>query len=106
MGRGLIPHPTEDNFISAETTTRSFVSMVETFRNSRVWNLTFNVTKTWPSVDGYITEVIPYTISLRGNNANQDGRYVFTDGPLEGYTLIYDIRGNGSNIRALELIAP
>lgn len=31
------------------------------------------------------------------------GSYTFTDGNLEGYTLDYDIKGNGSNIKKFKL---
>ena len=44
-------------------------------------------------------------INLNGNNANQDGKYTFGDDhDLAGYTLVYDLKGNGSNIKDLMLI--
>jgi len=85
----------------ANTTPRAFASIVETSKNSRVWELTFNVTETYANG---IVEVVTYTIALNGNNANLDGRYVFpADHALAGYTLFYDIKGNGSNIKTFEL---
>jgi hypothetical protein len=92
--------------VGAVTTTRDFVSMLETARNSRIWVLTFDAVVTLADEDGKVveTERVRYTISLPGNNANLDGRYTFRAGhELEGYTLTYDIKGNGSNIRALSL---
>ena len=83
------------------TTTSNFVSMTETANNSREWVLTFNYVETY--LDGTI-RVLPYSINLNGNNANLDGSFRFTDGPLAGYTLVYDIKGNGSNIKDLRLI--
>ncbi|MCL2167335.1 MAG: hypothetical protein FWH49_08640, partial [Clostridiales bacterium] len=80
---------------------KDFISIVETAKNSRVWVLTFNVTETF--ADG-TTAVVTYSINLNGNNANQSGRYTFTDGDLQGYTLVYDIAGNGSNIKEFKLV--
>jgi len=75
--------------------------MTETSKNSRIWTLTFNVVKTYSNG---LSEVVTYSINLNGNNANQDGRFRFGAGhDLEGYTLIYDIKGNGSNIKTFEL---
>ncbi|MCL2164232.1 MAG: hypothetical protein FWH55_07540, partial [Oscillospiraceae bacterium] len=85
----------------ATTSTKNFVSMVETAKNSRIWVLTFNYVQTY--LDG-ASEVFTYSINLNGNNANLDGAYKFTNGPLAGYTLVYDIKGNGSNIKDLRLI--
>ncbi|MCL2504543.1 MAG: hypothetical protein FWE94_08180, partial [Coriobacteriia bacterium] len=87
--------------VSMVTTTRDFVSIVETSKNSRVWVLTFNVTETYSNGE---TRVTTHSVSLGGNNANLDGRYKFgEDSRLAGYTLIYDIKGNGSNIKGLTL---
>jgi len=75
-----------------------YMSIVETSKNSRVWVLTFNVDVTYS--DGRVFNQV-YSINLNGNNANQDGRFVFDeDHDLAGYTLRYDIKGNGSNIKA------
>lgn len=75
-----------------------FISIVETQKNSRVWVLSFSVTITYS--DGE-TEVVQYAINLNGNNANLDGAYIFGgDHDLAGYTLVYDLKGNGSNIKA------
>ena len=88
-------------FASASTNTRSFISMTETSKNSRVWTLRFVVVETY--CNGTTKNVI-YSINLNGNNANLDGKYTFTEGLLIGYTLVYDIKGNGSNIKELKLI--
>ena len=88
--------------VSAATTPKDFVSMVETAKNSRIWVLTFNVTLTYS--DG-TKDLVRYSIKLNGNNANQDGKYKFADDhDLAGYTLVYDIKGNGSNIKDFKLI--
>ena len=79
-----------------------FVSMIETYKNSRVWELTFSVTLSYS--DGSAAQAV-YRVSLNGNNANQDGRYAFdADHALAGYTLIYDIKGNGSNIKDFRIV--
>jgi len=94
----VTPSPT---LVSAATSAKDFVSIVETSKNSRVWALTFNVTMTYS--DGRV-EVAQYTVYLNGNNANLDGAYVFGEGHgLAGYTLKFDIKGNGSNIKAFML---
>jgi len=74
-----------------------FISIVETQKNSRVWVLSFSVTITYSNGE---TEVALYSINLNGNNANLDGAYTFDgDHHLAGYTLVYDLKGNGSNIK-------
>ena len=88
---------------NAETSAKNFISIKETSKNSRAWVLKFNVVETYS--DGS-KEVVTYSINLNGNNANLDGKYIFTDSPLEGYTLVYDIKGNGSNIKTFNLIKP
>jgi len=46
-----------------------------------------------------------WRIELAGSNANLAGVYVFEEGhDLAGYTLVYDIKGNGSNIKTFEII--
>jgi len=91
----------EATLVSATTTTKDFISIVETAKNSRIWTLTFNVTLTYS--DG-AKKVVKYSIDLNGNNANLDGTYKFSAGHgLEGYTLLYDIKGNGSNIKDFRL---
>ena len=87
---------------NATTTPKDFVSMVETAKNSRIWVLTFKATLTYP--DGK-KEVVTYSIRLNGNNANLDGKYKFPDDhDLAGFTLVYDVKGNGSNIKELKLM--
>ena len=79
-----------------------FVSITETFKNSRVWVLTFDADVLYSDGSG---DVVRYSINLNGNNANLDGKYEFADyHELAGYVLVYDIKGNGSNIKAFEII--
>jgi len=90
----------------AQTTTKDFISITETAKNSRVWALKFSVTLTLVNEDGKFagTEKVQYTINLSGNNANLDGKYKFGAGhDLAGFTLTYDVKGNGSNIKALSI---
>jgi hypothetical protein len=75
--------------------------MKETSENSRIWVLSFWALESYADgTSGYVR----YEICLDGNNANQKGEYVFGSGPLEGYTLVYDVKGNGMNIKDLRLI--
>jgi len=63
--------------------------------------LTFQVTLKYS--DGS-SSVATYSIKLNGNNNNLDGTYKFAAGhDLAGYTLTYDIKGNGSNIKAFSI---
>jgi len=82
--------------VSAETSTKDFISIVETGRNSNLWELTFNVRETW---SGGEVRVMTHVVLISSNNANVDGRY-----NLGAYTLIYDIKGNGSNIRDFRVV--
>ena len=52
-----------------------------------------------------VTETVYYTFDItNANNANQSGSYKFGDShDLTGYTLKYDIKGNGSNIKTFKL---
>jgi hypothetical protein len=88
----------------ADTVTApKFISIVETAKNSRVWVLTFSVDVADP-VSGE-KENIVVSINLDGNNANLDGKYTFGgDHVLAGYTLNYDIKGNGSNIKEFSVV--
>jgi len=50
------------------------------------------------------SEVREYSIEIRSNNNNPDGKFIFAVGhDLEGYTLVYDIKGNGSNIKTFSI---
>jgi len=82
--------------VSAATSPNDFISIVETSMNSRMWVLSFTVTETYSNEE---IKVVPYAIHINANNANVDGRY-----NLGLYTLIYDIRGNGSNIREFRVV--
>ena len=87
---------------NAVTTAKDFISIVETAKNSRVWVMSFRVTETYSDKT---TKAVTYTINLNGNNANLDGKFKFgNDHALAGYTLVYDIKGNGSNIKEFKLI--
>ena len=89
--------------VSVSTTAKNFLSIVETAKNSRVWTLTFNVTLTYANGKSRTER---FTINLNGNNANLDGKYTFgEDHILAGCTLIYDIKGNGSNIKDFRIIS-
>ena len=80
-----------------------YVSIAETSKNSRIWALTFTVDLTLSNGD--IIKGKSYTINLNGNNANQDGSYRFEEEhDLAGYTLQYDIKGNGSNIKEFRIV--
>jgi len=92
--------------VGATTTVRDFIAIRETAKNSRVWALTFRVTVALADEDGKAagSDIVEYTIMLNGNNANLDGRFVFgADHDLAGMTLTYDIKGNGSNIKAFSI---
>jgi len=96
----------ELKIVGAATTAKDFTAIRETAKNSRVWALTFNVTVTLAelTLEGEHTEVVEYTIMLNGNNANLDGKFTFGAGhDLVGKTLTYDIKGNGSNIKAFSI---
>jgi hypothetical protein len=98
----VIPKTGDVTIVSVATSAKDFISMVETAKNSRIWILTFNVTLTYS--DG-TSEVVKFSILLDGNNANQNGTYTFDDNHiLAGYTLVYDIKGNGSNIKDFKII--
>jgi len=84
-------------YVVSETTRADFISIVETSKNSRAWVLSFWVTQHFS--DGS-TRVVKEEVVLNGNNANLDGKVALDS----GYTLVFDIKGNGSNIKALELI--
>jgi hypothetical protein len=76
-----------------------FISIKETTKN--VWTLTFTADVKYS--DGS-SKTVQYAVNLSGNNANLDGKYQFENGhDLTGYTLVYDIKGNGSNIKEFKL---
>jgi hypothetical protein len=89
------------NAFAASAEPKDFISMKETSKNSGIWVLSFLALKSY--ADG-TSEYVRHDVSLDGNNANLKGEYIFTNGPLAGYTLVYDIKGNGSNIKELRLI--
>ncbi|MCL2855261.1 MAG: hypothetical protein FWE21_06550 [Defluviitaleaceae bacterium] len=69
--------------------------------NASVWILSFSVNRVYS--DGTIV-VAEYAINLNANNANQSGNYTFGEcHDLYGYTLTFDIRGNGSSIREFRI---
>ena len=93
----LAPFAVDTYLAEKVTSPGDFISMTETSKNSRVWVLKFGVTYVYS--DDW-TEYKVYDVELNGNNANLDGKYDLGD----GYTLIYDIKGNGSNIKALRIV--
>ncbi|MCL2665772.1 MAG: cellulase family glycosylhydrolase, partial [Defluviitaleaceae bacterium] len=79
-----------------------FVSIIETGKNSRIWTLTFTVNVKFSNGSSVIKT---FDAALPGNNANLDGAFKFgADHELAGFTLVYDIKGNGSNIKEFKLI--
>jgi len=82
--------------VGATTSAKDFISIVETAKNSKVWELTFKVTENYSNGE---MKVVPYSIKISANNANVDGRY-----DLGAYTLIYEIKGNGSNIKEFRVV--
>ena len=81
---------------SATTSAKDFISIAETSKNSNTWVLTFKVTETYSDNS---TKVVTHAIQIKANNANVDGRY-----NLGKYTLMYDIKGNGSNIKEFRVV--
>jgi len=82
--------------LSVTTSPADFVSIVETAKNSNIWVLTFAVSIT--DVNGVVSRVT-YSVPIQANNANVSGSY---DCGL--FTLVYDIKGNGSNIKKFEVL--
>jgi len=78
----------------------NFISIGETARNSRQWNISFEVTQRFV---GGITATLPVEIIIPGANANLRGEYVFEEDPLLGLTLVFDIRNNGRNVSVFNL---
>jgi len=73
-----------------------FVSIWETGRNTRQWRITFWATEIFGNghANRFMTEFI-----VPSQHANVNGEYTFGEGhPLEGRTIVFDIRNNGSNI--------
>ncbi|MCL2664227.1 MAG: InlB B-repeat-containing protein [Defluviitaleaceae bacterium] len=89
----VTPPPT---LASASATAKDFVSIKETAKNSNVWVLSFNVTEKYS--DGTV-KIVPYAVEIKANNANIDGKL-----NLGPYTLVYDIKGNGSNIKEFKIL--
>ena len=91
-----------DDVLSEFTTSpRDFISIRETARASRLWQISFLATETAP--DG-TTQQIPVNFTIPGPNANLSGTYTFGENHvLEGYVLVFDIRNNGANIVTFEL---
>ncbi|MCL2641990.1 MAG: dockerin type I domain-containing protein [Candidatus Bathyarchaeota archaeon] len=81
--------------VRATTSAKDFISITETSKNSGVWVLAFKVTEVYSNGE---TKIVQYAINIKANNANVAGSY-----DLDAYTLVYDIKGNGSNIREFRL---
>ena len=84
--------------VNVTTSTNDYISIAETAKNSREWTLSFWVTETYEGGD---SKRIEYSITINSNNANVDGSYDLGN----GYILIYDIKGNGSNIKEFRIIS-
>ena len=82
--------------VDMKTSAKDFVSLVETSKNSRVWVLTFEAIQTFS--DGEVSKV-RLSFEISANNMNVDGKYNFGE-----FTLIYDIKGNGSNIKDFRIV--
>ena len=85
---------------------QDFYSIKETYKGSNVWVMTFfAVVSLYDENDEFVRkERVEYTVDLNGNNANQDGAFVFDeDHDFAGFTLMYDIKGNGKNIKELKI---
>ncbi|MCL2164348.1 MAG: hypothetical protein FWH55_08160, partial [Oscillospiraceae bacterium] len=95
----LVLKPTGWRIVNATTSAKNIISITQ--KSNNVVVLKFQVIETY--FDGS-TELFIYSINLNGNNVNIDGRYTFTEGHLKGYTLVYDIKGNGNNIKEFRLI--
>jgi len=93
----VLPLMESQTLVSTSTSTKDFISMVETGRNSNIYRLSFLVTKKYSNGE---TEEIKYWVDLNGNNANLRGEYDLGN----GLTLIYDIRDNTRDIRRLEIV--
>ena len=81
--------------VNAVASAKDFVSIAETSKNSGMWALSFKVTEVYSNGE---TKIVPYTVHINANNANVAGNY-----NLGAYTLRYDIKGNGSNIKDFQI---
>ncbi|MCL2813959.1 MAG: leucine-rich repeat protein [Oscillospiraceae bacterium] len=97
----IIPKTGEAVIIDVSIAENGFISIVETSKKSNIWVLTFKAAVTYSDDK---TEIGVYSIRLIGNNSNLDGEYTFADShELAGYMLTYDIKGNGANIKTLNI---
>ena len=90
---GTDPEPI---LVGAAATAKDFIGIKETNKNSKVWILSFTVTEVY--ADGE-KKSVPYAVEISANNANVDGKI-----DLGAYTLYYDIKGNGSNIKEFRIV--
>ena len=81
--------------VRATASAKDFIGITETSKNSGVWALAFKVTEVYSNGE---TKIVHHVINIKANNANVAGSY-----DLDAYTLIYDIKGNGSNIKEFRL---
>jgi len=103
IGRGATGRIINLDIITFALTTSpaDFIRIGETARNSRQWAISFWVTQTFSDISYNRFES---SFTLPGANANHRGAYVFGEGHiLEGCTILYDIRNNGSNVVTFEL---
>ena len=101
----LIPYLIETNIpaapsavklIGAHTDENYFTGIAETAKNSGIWKLSFTVKEIYA---GMKVKSVKYEIEIEAKNANVDGSY-----DLGAYTLIYDIKGSGSNIKEFRIV--
>ena len=82
--------------VNLTTSKDGFISIEKKPGSNKQWMLSFEVTETYSNGE---SRVVVYSIEIESNNANVSGSYYLGD-----YTLLYDIKGNGSNIKELEII--
>jgi len=88
--------PGDAVLVGATADAGDFIGITETGKNTDVWDLVFTVAESWS--DGEVV-IVTHTILIYANNANVDGQY-----DLGAYTLVYDIKGNGSNVKEFYVI--
>ena len=92
--------PVEEEIVAPVPVTvanASNAKFISVSNSNKITTIKFSVVVTYS--DGS-SETAEYSISVAANNSNIDGKFTFGAGhDLEGKTLNYDIKGNGSNIK-------
>jgi len=97
-GTGQQPDPDPNPGETVSVTSARFLSVSNM---NRVTTVTFTATVL---LSNGTSEVRIYSFEVGANNNNVDGRYVFPAGhELAGSVLTYDIKGNGSNVKAFSI---